>query len=78
MPVIIEWTFKDGTKEVERIPAEIWRKDERTVTKVFMKEKEVARIVLDPKAETSDINTEDNAFPKAVTASKFDELKKKN
>ena len=24
-PIIIEWTFKDGTKEIEKIPAEIWR-----------------------------------------------------
>lgn len=78
MPVIIEWTFKDGTKAIERIPAEIWRRDETTVTKVFMKEKEVTRVVLDPKEETSDINTADNVFPKAASTSKFDELKKKN
>ncbi len=77
MPVIIEWTFKDGTKEIERIPAEIWRRDETTVTKVFMKEKEVTRIVLDPKEETSDISAIDNVFPKAPAPSKFDELKKK-
>ncbi len=25
MPVIIQWTYADGTKEIERIPAEIWR-----------------------------------------------------
>jgi hypothetical protein len=78
MPVIIEWTFKDGTKEIERIPAEIWRIDENKVTKVFMKEKEVAKVVLDPQFETSDINTDDNAFPRVQQASKFDELKKKN
>jgi len=78
MPVIIEWTYKDGTKELERIPAEIWRSDESVVTKVFMKEKEVAKIVLDPNEETSDINADDNVFPRPAAASKFDELKKKN
>lgn len=77
MPVIIEWTYKDGTKEVEKIPAEIWRMNETRVTKVFMKDKEVSRVVLDPKEETSDINTVDNVFPRPATASKFDELKKK-
>ena len=25
MPMIVEWTFKDGTKEVDRIPAQVWR-----------------------------------------------------
>ena len=77
MPVVIEWTFKDGTKEIERIPAEIWRSNEKTVTKVFMKDKEVTNIVLDPKLETSDIRTEDNVFPKVVPVSKFEEVKKK-
>lgn len=78
MPVIIEWTYKDGTKETEKIPVEIWRSNEKTVTKVFMKEKEVTNIVLDPKQETSDIHTEDNVFPKAADSNKFDDIKKKN
>jgi hypothetical protein len=78
MPVVIEWTYKDGTKEVERIPAEIWRLDETAVTKVFMKEKEVVKVVLDPGKETSDINAEDNVFPRVFTPGKFDELKKKS
>ena len=77
MPVIIEWTYKDGTKEIERIPAEIWRLDENKVTKVFVKTKEVVGIVLDPMKETADINTLDNVFPKVSQPSKFDELKKK-
>ena len=25
MPVILEWEYADGTKEVDRIPAELWR-----------------------------------------------------
>ena len=77
MPVIIEWTYKDGTKEIERIPAEIWRSNENKVTKVFMKDKEVINIVIDPKNEIADISTADNMFPKVAQPSKFDELKKK-
>ena len=26
MPIILEWEFEDGTKEVDRIAAEVWRK----------------------------------------------------
>ncbi len=77
MPVIIEWTYKDGSKEIERLPAEIWRINESSVTKVFAKEKEVASVVIDPLKETSDINTDDNVFPRAQQANKFEELKKK-
>ncbi len=77
MPVIIQWNYKDGTKEVERIPAEIWRTNESKITKVFMKEKEVANVLIDPDKETADINVNDNSFPRVAQPSKFDEMKKK-
>ena len=75
-PVVIEWTFKDGSKEIERIPAEIWRSNEYEVKKVFVKEKEVVNIMIDPNAETADVNQLDNVFPKKEADSKFDQLKK--
>jgi hypothetical protein len=78
MPVIIEWTYKDGSKEIERIPAEIWRINETKVTKAFLKDKEVVNIVLDPQLETADISRGDNVFPKREQPSKFDEVKKKS
>jgi hypothetical protein len=62
MPIIIEWTFKDGTKEIDRIPAQIWRLNENKVTKVFMKDKEVASIKLDPLRETADIDESNNTW----------------
>ena len=77
-PIIIEWTYKDGTKEIEKIPAEIWRTNETMVKKVFVKAKEVANIVIDPDEATADINRGDNVFPKKADASKFDQLKQKN
>jgi hypothetical protein len=76
MPVIIEWTYKDGSKELEKIPAEIWRINERQVTKVFVKDKEVAAVMIDPDLETADINIEDNIFPKAKQPSRFDEFRR--
>ena len=75
-PIIIEWTYKDGSKEIEKIPAEIWRTNEREVRKVFVKEKEVVNIVIDPDQATADVNINDNVFPKRATPSKFDQLKK--
>jgi hypothetical protein len=77
MPVIIEWTYKDGTREVEKIPAEIWRINETRVSKVFVKDKEVTNVMLDPNLETADVNIEDNFFPKVEKDSKFDAFKKK-
>lgn len=76
MPVIIEWTYKDGSKEIERLPAEIWRLNETKVTKVFAKDKEVVNVIIDPLKETADITIDNNTFPKKPATSKFDELKK--
>ncbi len=77
MPLIVEFTYKDGTKEVDRIPAQVWRLNEQKVTKVFMKNKEVASIKLDPMKETADINEKNNNWGTIATASKFSAFKMK-
>jgi hypothetical protein len=63
MPIILEWTYADGSKEIERIPAEIWRKNEQRVTKVFVKEKPVTAVRMDPLRETADIDETNNTLP---------------
>ena len=78
MPIIIEWTFKDGTKEITRIPVQIWRKNENNVVKTFIKDKEVASIKLDPFKETADINENNNTWPTISTPTKFQLFKSKN
>jgi len=71
MPLIIEWTFKDGSKEINRIPVQIWRKNENKVTKVFLKDKEVTGIRLDPMRETADIDENNNVWPAIDLPNKF-------
>jgi len=71
MPIIVQWTFTDGTTEMDRIPAQIWRKNEQHVNKVFMKVKEVASIQLDPLRETADIDVNNNNWPKAEVPGNF-------
>ncbi|MEO8171574.1 MAG: M1 family metallopeptidase [Sediminibacterium sp.] len=65
MPVIIQFTFEDGTKEIERIPAQIWRHNENATTKSFITRKKVVSIKLDPLRETADTNEGNNVWPKA-------------
>ncbi|MGD1961165.1 MAG: M1 family metallopeptidase [Fulvivirga sp.] len=77
-PIIVEFTFEDGSKQVERIPAEIWRYNEQSATKVFAFDKQVTNIVFDPNKETADTNEEDNIFPRKAETSKFDEFKEKS
>jgi hypothetical protein len=75
MPLIIQFNYVDGTSEVERIPAEIWRLNETEVTKVFAKGKEVESIVLDPFRETADIDEGNHYWPRQYLPSKFELFK---
>jgi len=77
MPIIIQWTYKDGTTEIERIPAQVWRKNEKSVTKSFVKDKEVASIKLDPFRETADIDESNNTFGDFKETNKFKLFKQK-
>jgi hypothetical protein len=71
MPVVVEWTFRDGTKEVDRIPVTAWRSNEKQFSKVFRKDKEVASIRLDPMRETADINEANGMWPVKEMPSRF-------
>jgi len=71
MPVIVEFTFEDGTKMKENIPAQIWRKNENAVSKVFMTTKKAIKIQIDPMRETADINEGNNTWPRVPDDSKF-------
>ncbi|HSH66573.1 MAG TPA: M1 family aminopeptidase, partial [Bacteroidia bacterium] len=77
MPIIIQWNFADGTSEIERIHAYIWRKDEKKVVKTFMKDKEVTSIQLDPFKETADIDEKNNSWPQTEIKSRFEIYKAK-
>ncbi len=77
MPIILEWTYKDGTKEIERIPAQVWRKNEKNVIKTFMKDKEVASVKLDPYKETADVDESNNTYGDIKPPTKFKLFKQK-
>ncbi|MCX2473154.1 M1 family metallopeptidase [Pedobacter sp. MC2016-05] len=77
MPIIVEFTYKDGTKEIDRIPAQIWRHNELKTSKFYVKDKEVASILVDPLRETADIDTSNNAWGGKAKESKFRAFKMK-
>jgi hypothetical protein len=77
MPLIFDLEFMDGTKRRVHIPAEIWRKSEKEVNKVFACEREVKSIILDPQLETADVDLSNNSWPQRVAPTRF-ELFKEN
>ena len=77
MPVIIQWNYSDGTSEIDRISAYIWRKNEKKVVKTFIKDKPVSSILLDPFRETADIDEKNNNWPAQEIKSTFELFKNK-
>lgn len=77
MPLTIEWIFKDGSSEIDSLPADIWRRNEYEIQETFIKDKEVSSVNLDPNFEFADTNTENNSFPKKDSKSEFENFKSK-
>lgn len=72
MPIILEFTFSDGSTERQYIPAEIWRMGSKTVSKVFFTKKTLTNVVLDPNLETADIDLSNNNWPKVYQPTRFE------
>nr|WP_315140050.1 M1 family metallopeptidase [uncultured Flavobacterium sp.] len=72
MPILVEITYEDDTKESFKYPAQIWRKSNETAKKVYATEKAIKKIQIDPKLETADIDVTNNTWPKEEVKSKFD------
>ena len=72
MPVILKMEFEDGSEQVVRIPAEIWRRNNEQVSKLIRTEKPVRQWTLDPRLETADANLDNNFFPPRMIPSRFE------
>ena len=77
MPLIVEYSYADGSTERVTYPVQIWRKNDESVRKVLATDKELVGIKVDPDAETADIDTSNNSWPKEEAASEFDAFKAK-
>ena len=77
MPLIFQFTLKDGSTKEFRIPAEIWKMSEPTVTKVFVLPQPAVEIALDPFLETADVELNNNHWPAKMVPNRFDLFKDK-
>ncbi|TRX54453.1 M1 family metallopeptidase [Thalassomonas sp. M1454] len=78
MPILLEMTYTDGTKESLHIPAEIWRRAPKNVSKLIVTEKgkELASVVVDPLWQTADTDVENNHYPRQIIESRIEAFKK--
>ncbi len=80
MPIIFEMTFADGSKEMVRIPAEIWRRSPKNVQKLIVTEsdKELVSVELDPRWETADVDITNNHYPRKIIESRIEAYKRES
>ena len=77
MPIILEMTFTDGSTDMMRIPAEIWRRTPKAVSKLIITDKELASVTVDPRWETADVDTQNNHYPRKIIKSRIESYKSK-
>ncbi len=75
MPLIVEYTYADGTTKNITYPPEIWRKNDKEVSVVISSQTELTGVVVDPKAETADVDITNNSWPIKEQPSDFDKMK---
>jgi len=71
MPIILKINYANDSSDWLRIPAEIWRYNNKTVSRMILSDTEIESIELDPYQETGDINTQNNRFPRIVQEKRF-------
>ena len=72
MPIILEFTFADGSTDLVRIPAEVWRYDPHSVTWTYLTDRQVVSVELDPLWETADADRTDNYFPPRIEPTRLE------
>lgn len=80
MPIILQMEFADGTSQMMRIPAEIWRRTPKAVSKLVVtdKDKELVSVTVDPRWETADVDVENNHYPRRIIPSRIEAYKAKD
>ncbi len=75
MPIILGVIYEDGSDELIRLPAEIWRRDAKSVRKLLVTDKSVKEIIVDPNWETADVDIENNYYPRRLIPSRVESFK---
>ena len=77
MPLIVEYSYADGSTERITYPAQLWRKNDLSVTKTIASSKKLIGVTIDPDLETADVNLDNNNWPKKEASSDFEKFKAK-
>ncbi|MFQ3243939.1 MAG: putative secreted protein [Arenicella sp.] len=80
MPILLDLTYINGKHEQLVLPAEIWRKSPKKVSKLLItdKGKELKSVVVDAGWETADVDVHNNHYPRQIISSRIEAFKKED
>lgn len=76
MPILLQMTYEDGSVEALNIPAEIWRRNPKSVNKLIVSDKVLKEVEIDPSWQTADVDLNNNYFPRKIIPSRIEAYKK--
>ncbi len=71
-PLPLTLNYANGETEDIMIPAEIWRRNSRSVTKLIIRNSPIASVELDRHHQTADADYNNNSFPPIITPSRLE------
>jgi len=77
MPIILKLTYTDKSVEHLKIPAEVWRRNSKKVSKLLIRDKIIKEIEVDPYWETADIDVSNNYWPARIIKSPLEIFEEK-
>ena len=79
MPILLELEYEGGKRQEHYIPAEIWRRSPKSVSKLIVTSKgdKLKSVVVDSGWETADVDVENNHYPREIIPSRIEAFKKK-
>ncbi len=78
MPILLRVSYSDGSVEDVNIPAEIWRRTAKQVKKLWITDKEISAVEIDPYWETADVDIDNNHYPRKILPSRIEAFKYKS
>jgi hypothetical protein len=73
----LEVNFDDGSVGSMRLPAELWRRNAFTTSKLLVTRKPVRSVRFDPMRETGDADRENNVYPQEIPEKAFEVRKER-
>ncbi|MEE3001535.1 MAG: M1 family metallopeptidase [Planctomycetota bacterium] len=71
MPLPLELTYDDDSTELITIPAEIWSQNKDKVSKMFVRERPIVQVKLDPHLQIADAYASNNMYPQDIEDRRF-------